>query len=103
VSEWIKFVEVDLHDGRKTRVWAVLTLDGRAHLGDIVWYTSWRKYCFMPGKAVFDTNCLREVADFLDIQTTAHKSRRKAIDYINGDPADNRIENLRIVTLKENT
>lgn len=102
MSEWIKFVEVNLRDGRKTKVWAVLTADGHSHLGDVAWFSSWRKYCFFPDQATFDAGCMRTVADFCELQTTAHKTRGRAIDHIDGDVCNNSIENFRIVTTKEN-
>jgi hypothetical protein len=103
VTSYIQFVEIDLRDGRKTKVWAVLTIDGTKNLGHVSWYGAWRKYTFCPGQlTVFDKDCLREIADFCEIRTDAHRSRNKAVDHINSDPSDNRIENLRITTIKEN-
>ena len=102
MTDYIKFVLVDLRDGRKTLVWAVLTADGHSHLGDVSWYSPWRKYCFFPDRATFDPGCMRLIADFCELHTTAHKSKGKAIDHIDGDPSNNSIENLRIVTIKEN-
>ena len=118
MADFIKFVLVDLHDGRKTLVWAVLTADGRECLGRVGWYSPWRKYCFVTRSVaveredgtkyaptpqiILDAGCMRLIADFCELQTTAHRSKGKAIDHIDGDPSNNSIENLRIVTIKEN-
>ena len=108
MADWIKFVLVDLRDGRKTKVWAVLTIDGSECLGRIGWYSPWRRYCYVhkaveaDGQVILEWDCLRKIADFCELQTTAHRSKRKAITHLNGDIHDNRIENLKIVNLKEN-
>ena len=103
MADWIKFVLVDLRDSRKTKVWAVLTIDGRTNLGAVSWYSPWRKYGFSPNpQTVFEQDCLRKIADFCELQTNAHRSKHKAITHLNGDIHDNRIENLKIVNLKEN-
>jgi hypothetical protein len=82
MGEWIKFVEVDLRDGRKTKVWAVMTIDGSECLGRIGWYSSWRRYCFIVQLAadprqqfIFEQDCLRRIADFVERKTRQHKSR----------------------------
>ena len=105
--EWIKFVLVDLRDGRKTQVWAVMTVDGSECLGRIGWYPPWRRYVYVHraidagDQVILEQDCLRRIADFCELQTTAHRSKRKAIHHLNGDPRDNRIENLQIVDIKE--
>ncbi len=53
--------------GRVTRIWAVNS--GVATLGEVRWYSHWRRYVFAPNSAawmelVFDASCLRELADF---------------------------------------
>jgi HNH endonuclease len=121
MDNWIKFVEIDLRDGRKTKVWAVMTIDGSECLGRISWYSPWRRYCYVINQScadleeaqgsdgvwtgqqvILEWDCLRKIADFCELQTEAHRSKRKAITHINGNIYDNRLENLRIVTIKEN-
>ena len=82
MPEWIKFVEVNLRDGRKTQVWAVLTMDGSECLGRIGWYGPWRKYSFIPvesdGKSlIFEEQCLRRIADFCETNTIKRRETRK--------------------------
>jgi hypothetical protein len=59
----------------KTRTWSVAPqTDPRDRLGEIRWYGPWRKYCFFPSDCVlFDTACLRELADFCEARTREHK------------------------------
>lgn len=36
-------------------------------LGNILWERGWRRYTFQPkGDAIFDTGCLRTIADYID-------------------------------------
>lgn len=90
MANYIKFVEVNVRDGRRTSVWAVLSLDGSKKLGHVSWYGAWRKYSFMPyGMTVFEQECLRYIADFCEAQTKAHRSKPKAIHRVDGDHANN--------------
>lgn len=86
MASFIKFTEVDLKDGRKTRVWAVMTLDGCHCLGRISWYAPWRKYSLATdecphahGKRRFEEVCLRDIADFCQKQTGIQRSLVKYI------------------------
>lgn len=63
-ARWIKMIE--LPRLAKTRRVLVETADGQS-LGTISWYPPWRKYTFCPpGQTVFEQDCLRAIADFLD-------------------------------------
>lgn len=77
MADWIKFNEVDLRDGRKTKVWAVMTIDGRECLGRIGWYSPWRRYCFVrmasEMQLILEQDCLRKIADFIEAETVKHK------------------------------
>jgi len=78
MADWIKFVEVNLRDGRKTSVWAVLTIDGTKNLGHVSWYPAWRKYSFYPNpQTVFEWQCLRDIAEFCQDNTAHHNKRLK--------------------------
>ena len=59
-----------------TKIWSVTTIQSPyAALGFVRWYGPWRKYCFMPGfGTTYDQNCLREIADFCEVQTREHKA-----------------------------
>lgn len=77
---WIKFAEVDLKDGRKTKVWAVLTLDGRTCLGRVGWYPAWRRYVYAPHKdTLYEQDCLRLIATFCEGKTADRKRERMQV------------------------
>ena len=61
--------------GAKTRQFSVFSSSSRALLGYVKWWTSWRQYCFFPLNSLFDPKCLRQIAQFCEEATAAHKSR----------------------------
>lgn len=86
---FINFVEI--HDtGKKTKQFYI---QNKANLTDILGYISfyprWRKYIFIPNRAItviFDVSCLREIADFCETQTNEWRKGLK----------ENKDENTRI-------
>lgn len=71
--KWIRFEE-DTPPSWKTRYWRVLTVDSGAFLGGIKWWNRWRCYCFFPEIAtIFEKQCLRDIAEFCQEQTEAHR------------------------------
>lgn len=82
MPNWIKFVEDDLHDGRKTKVWKVLAIDGDLPLGRVAWYAPWRRYAFYPWvdssrMLIFEWECMRKIADFCEQATKDRKLERQ--------------------------
>jgi hypothetical protein len=68
-SGWVAFV-TQPHGARKTCVWTVETIDGGAHLGVVKFYPQWRRYAFFPAiQTVYESDCLRNIADFCEMQT----------------------------------
>jgi hypothetical protein len=83
MAKWLKFVEINLRDNRKTQVWAVLTIDGRNNLGAVSWFGAWRRYTFTPNeKTTFEQDCLRDIAWFIEEETKRYKSSRKKVDEV---------------------
>lgn len=64
-----------LSKNAKTRKWVVL-----AHnkiLGGIKWYPPWRRYAFFPAyPTLYEQDCLREIADFIEAETRKRKEER---------------------------
>ena len=45
-------------------------------LGDIRWYSKWRKYAFYPrADTLFEHECLRDIAAFCEEQTKEKKTK----------------------------
>lgn len=81
---YIEFQPLDKLPGQSTWRWNVLAQEGGAYLGMVKWFGRWTKYTFTPdGNSVFESTCLREIADFIEQRTTdqrraaAKKRKRK--------------------------
>jgi hypothetical protein len=76
-QSWIRFVlRDDVSPQRKTEIWRVISTSAiGVDLGNIAWYSQWRKYCYFVNSGlslVLDKNCLRDIADFCEEQTMRH-------------------------------
>ena len=50
----------------KTRRFLVTDAGGNP-LGDVKWFSAWRRYAFYPGRlTVYEPTCLRDIATFID-------------------------------------
>lgn len=72
---WITFSHAGRSKSGKTEIWIVHPKDNpHATLGMISWYSPWRKYVFSPAPGtVFEEDCLRTIAEFVEAQTRQHK------------------------------
>ena len=65
------------NEGRKTKVFSIRTTDRDLFLGLIKWHSAWRKYCFFPlENTVFEEDCLRDIARFMEEETKKHKENK---------------------------
>lgn len=73
-SEYLTFSRSPVREvRRKTRVWIIRAKRTDAFLGEISWFGRWRQYAFHPNApTTFNDKCLREIADFCEIQTKLH-------------------------------
>lgn len=80
-SKWLKFVPIDPLQPRKTKIWGVCTKGSKLRpeekLGEVYWFGAWRKYVFYPDDAVFESTCLRDIADFCEMKTQEHYRNAK--------------------------
>lgn len=50
-----------------TKKFNVHANEGMYYLGEIKWRSGWRRYAFFPSKdTLYESQCLRDIADFLD-------------------------------------
>lgn len=76
---WISFKLNDRRSDRKTDTWEVWSLDEASHVGQVRWYSPWRKYCFFPShETVFEQDCLRFIAEFVEKETVKHRKGKRA-------------------------
>lgn len=67
MSSYICFDELS-QNGRKTKVFMVVTKDYECDLGTVQWNPQWRKYCFYPAEdTIFDKGCLLEICNFINL------------------------------------
>lgn len=60
-----------------TKVWNVVSKSSGVTLGQVRWYSAWRRYCFFPQpETVWSPDCQRDVAAFCEAQTAARKEER---------------------------
>jgi hypothetical protein len=68
-------------EGLKTNLYGVWPKDDDRHehpLGNITWFGRWRKYTFNPlPNTTYEETCLREIAQFIEEETKAHKAKQK--------------------------
>lgn len=79
-KKWIKMVEETPPVPRKTKIWYVENVDVSVVIGQVRWYNSWRRYAFFPApECVFEQDCLRDIADFVEAETAKHKEQQKQL------------------------
>jgi hypothetical protein len=80
MAKWVSFRLDERRAGAKTDVWFVFSLTAfPAHLGVVKWYAQWRKYAFFPAStALFEQDCLRDIAEFLESETEKHRKGKRA-------------------------
>ena len=74
MSKWIKFEWV--RDCTKTKIWNVCAIGSGDVLGIVKWHGAWRRYAFFPKDALFEEQCLRDIADFIELKTKEHRLRK---------------------------
>jgi len=81
-GQWIRFVDEGVPKNAKTHIFRIEAktdftegVEDLVILGTVKWFGRWRAYCFFPGtNTVYEKTCLREIADFCQDMTTAHKA-----------------------------
>ena len=62
----------------KTKTWWVVNKHDDIALGSIEWFARWRGYGFYPKPdTVYEQDCLRDIALFVEAQTKLHREARK--------------------------
>jgi len=71
---FINFMPIPIKVTRKTPIWHVMTKKGSVFLGEIKWYTPWRKFAFFPNTStIFEEECLRDIAAHCEYMTDIAK------------------------------
>lgn len=73
VKKYIRIIEQGASPTGKTKVWHVMNIHKDELCGVVRWHGAFRKYCFYPTSGfLFDWDCLRVVADFMEYVTKEH-------------------------------
>lgn len=80
MAKWVSFNLEERRRGARTDVWHVWNLrNPPSHLGVVKWWTPWRRYCFFAeALTVFEQDCLRDLAQFVEQQTVQHRKGKRA-------------------------
>lgn len=63
-----------IKDTGKTKAWTVHS-PGAVFLGDVSWYSQWRRYVFFPNDGMlFDADCLRNITEFIEARMKERKA-----------------------------
>lgn len=69
LTKHLEFDFIGASPSGKTKIWAVNNLSNGT-IGEIRWAGNFRKYALYPyNMTLFDSKCLRDIADFLDVVT----------------------------------
>lgn len=78
VAGWLRFETGTPVRGRRTLVWRVSTKEHRLPLGEIDWYSPWRRYVFEPeAGTLYEEDCLRVIAAFVENLTRRQRATWK--------------------------
>ena len=77
MSKWTYMKEMP-NEGRKTKIFSVRAKEDDTFIGLVKWFGAWRKYCFFPiENTVFEQDCLRDIAQFIEEETKRHKLKER--------------------------
>ena len=75
---WITFKYRGYTESGKTQIWAVEAKADGALLGQMKWFSQWRRYAFYPEPdMVFEENCLRAIAAFCETVTRTKRTEAR--------------------------
>lgn len=75
--KWIMIDFAGTSPSGKTNIYSVGNQETGHRIGDIRWHGPWRKYAFFPAPGcLFEEDCLRDIAQFLEDATHDHRSAK---------------------------
>jgi hypothetical protein len=75
---YLAFKDKGTTSSGKTKIVDVISINREVKLGQIGWWGGWRQYAFFPepkSMPLFNSECLREIADKCDTMTKEHKKK----------------------------
>ena len=78
MAKWIEFKEIPAPG--VTKRWEICTISTETVIARISWSNGWRRYVLQPGYPTeWEWDCLRDIAEFLEMRTNEHKISRKKV------------------------
>ena len=79
-ESYVRFLDVEYAPGGRTLRWQLVTnTPAAAHLGWIQFKAQWRRYAFYPAPGtIYEEDCLKDIASFVERRTFAYKEQLKA-------------------------
>jgi hypothetical protein len=75
-APYVQLTSPQVSESGKTCIWKVTTVEGTQLLGEVRWYSPWRKYAFFPrAGTLYEQDCLRVIANMIEQKTAEHRSR----------------------------
>lgn len=62
--------EIELPIVGKHKRWIAYNFKSTFIIGEIMWNTTWGKYCFFPyPNCIYDSNCMKDISAFMESQS----------------------------------
>ncbi len=65
---------VKMADTPKTSVWECRNNISYDKIGEVKWYSTWRRYCYLAESSVYSVGCLKDIIDFINQVNTQRKN-----------------------------
>jgi hypothetical protein len=74
-KQWCTFELWRLSESGKTKVWRVICSGGpKDHIGWVQWHGPWRRYVFRSFDAIYNVDCLTQIAQFVGECNAEHQT-----------------------------
>lgn len=79
MATYVTFRYIGIALGQKTGRWHVLSTESGDILGHVKWFGRWRRFAFFPeAETVFEQDCMRDIAEFIEARTKEHRAAKAA-------------------------
>ena len=76
IGKYMMVEKLERDPSKKTDRWLIYNAKIEDLLGDVKWYSGWRRYCFFPvgvDGLVFSPDCLTAIAAFIEKEMEARR------------------------------
>lgn len=81
MAKWIDFEKIP--SSKKTDTFRITAKEGGHLLGEIKWYTPWRKYSLFPApNTLYETKCLKDIIEFIEDLMSVCKTQKESTSIV---------------------